>query len=211
MRALYVFAIAVPIIELSHTIWLYLCGQTNIIKLLPFHLCASQSVFIPLAVFTKSTALKEYIFATSILGGFFGMTFPAGVAGNYPIFHYQTIQTMVLHSLLILIPLALIVCFGFRPDIRNFSKVLGIFFTAVIPAAAVDSVFGENYMFLRYPPEGTPLSFIFDHFGRGIYLLLTFLLFTWIVFCLYKIFPYNRNQKIFGAKNSVDHSVITHE
>lgn len=192
--ALRLLALLVPLLEFSHTYWLYQCGQHSIVKLLPLHLCAQQSFFLPLAVYTNHTTLKEYVFSTSILGGIFGMVFPEGVAGCYPALHYQTLQTMALHSLLILIPLALIVADGFRPKLANFPRVLGVFFIAVIPAAAVDFLFGENYMFLNTAPAATPLEFIYLHFGRAAYLLFTFVILCLAVIALYRLFPYNRRQ-----------------
>ena len=103
-----VAAVAVPVVEFTHTYWLYLCGEKDLIRLLPLHLCAMQSFFIPLAVFSGKTIFWEFIYATSILGGIFATVFPVGVADVYPLLHYQTIQTFVLHSLLIFVPMALI-------------------------------------------------------------------------------------------------------
>lgn len=167
-------AVAVPALELSHTVWLYFCGYTDLIKLLPLHLCAMQSIFIPLAVFTKKACFREFIYATAVLGGALGIIFPTGVAECYPVWHYQTIQTAVLHGLLIFVPLALIFSGEFRPKLRNFSKVLFIFLCVALVAAAVDFRFEENYMFLRQAPEGTPLDWVYDTFGRGAYLIVAF-------------------------------------
>ena len=71
-------AILVPLLELSHSVWLYLTGTTSLIKLLPLHLCGLQSLFIPLAVFTKFTCFRDFVYATSLLGGIFGTVMPAG-------------------------------------------------------------------------------------------------------------------------------------
>ena len=188
-------AVCVPVLEFTHTIWLYLTGTTSIIKLLPLHLCAMQSIFIPLAVFTGKRCFYEFIYATSILGGFFGILLPSGVAGCYPLWHYQTLQTALLHALLMFIPLALIRIKVFRPDIRNFPKLLLIFLCVALAAAAVDFGFGENYMFLRQAPEGTPLVWIYDTFGHAGYLCITFLLLAALSLSLYLPFLKRKKQK----------------
>lgn len=169
-------AVAVPVVEGIHTIWLYLCGQTNWVKLLPLHLCAMQSFFIPLAVFSKNKVLREFVYCTSILGGICAIVFPVGVAETYPMIHFQTIQTMVLHGLLIFVPLALIVSGQFMPDKKNYGKVVLVLLCAATVAAGVDFATGENYMFLNYAPLGTPLFLIFKLFGKRAYLGCTFLL-----------------------------------
>ena len=201
-------AVLVPIVEFTHTYWLYLCGETELIRLLPLHLCAMQSFFIPLAVFTNKSCFKEFLFCTSILGGIFAIVFPVGVAGSYPIFHYQSIQTLVLHSLLIFVPTAMIYCQGFVPRIENFSKVLLIFLTVASGTAVIDFLYDQNYMFLNYPPEGTPLELIYHTFGRSAYLGVTLLILGSVCIGMYLLFAENRKsiarEGLWGAlKNKI--------
>ena len=169
-------AILVPVLELSHSVWLYLTGTHSLIKLLPLHLCGLQSLFIPLAVFTKFTCFRDFVYATSLLGGIFGTVLPSGVAECYPIWSFQTLQTFALHGLLIFVPLAMILCGMHQPSIHRFPRVLCIFLLAALAVGLVDQMFGENYMFLYAPPAGTPLVWIFNTFGRGVYLACTFVL-----------------------------------
>lgn len=129
---IYAAAVIEPVLELSHSVWMYLTGTTEIVKLLPLHLCGLQSLFIPLAVFTKLTCFQDFVYASSLLGGIFGTVFPAGVAGYYPLWSFQTLQTFALHGLLIFIPLALIRTNQHRPDPRRFPRVLCIFFAGCI-------------------------------------------------------------------------------
>ena len=175
-HVLYGAAILVPTLELSHSIWLYLTGTASLVKLLPLHLCGLQSLFIPLAVFTKFTCFRDFVYATSLLGGIFGTVMPAGVADYYPLLSFQTLQTFALHGLLVFVPLAMILCGLHRPSIHRFPRVLCIFLLAALAVGMVDQLFGENYMFLYAPPAGTPLVWIFNTFGRGIYLGCTFVL-----------------------------------
>lgn len=192
-KLLWTAGILVPALELSHSIWLYLTGTTNLIKLLPLHLCGLQSLFIPLSVFTPFTCFQDFVYATSLLGGIFGTVFPAGIADYYPMFSFQTIQTFLLHGLLIYVPLALIVSGAHRPNLHRFPRVLCIFLLVVFVVGYVDFRFGENYMFLYEAPSGTPLVWLFETFGRQIYLLVTFLLLAGASFCIHLPFAHRHH------------------
>lgn len=167
-------AVLVPVLELSHSVWMYLTGTTRLIQLLPLHLCGLQSLLIPLSVFTRATVFRDLVYATSVLGGLFGTLLPAGVAGYYPLWSFQTLQTVALHSLLIYVPLAQILAGAHRPDLRRFPRALCLFLGIALTVGAVDLIYGQNYMFLCAPPEGTPLVWVFHTFGPLVYLLVTF-------------------------------------
>ncbi len=184
-RLLCTVGILVPMLELSHSVWMYFTGTTNLIELLPLHLCGLQSLFIPLSIFTPFACFKDFVFATSLLGGIFGTVFPAGIAGYYPLFSFQTIQTFLLHALLIYVPLAAILSGVHQPHPRHFPRVLCVFLAVVFVVGYIDFHFGQNYMFLYGAPDGTPLVWVFDTFGRQIYLLVTFLLLAGVSFCIH--------------------------
>lgn len=168
-------AILVPIAEATHIIWLFYCGQAPI-KLLPLHLCGMQVIFIPAAIFTGKTILKDYVYATSLLGGVLAILSPSGVAGIYPIFHYQTIQTLFLHALLIFIPLAMVFWTNYTPSVKRIPGILAIFTAVTAITFVIDNATGENYMFLQSPPNVSFLTDIFNQFGQAGYLLCAFLL-----------------------------------
>ena len=207
-RVLYGAAILVPLLELSHSVWLYLTGTTSLIKLLPLHLCGLQSLFIPLAVFTKFTCFRDFVYATSLLGGIFGTVMPSGVADYYPLWSFQTLQTFALHGLLIFVPLAMILCGQHWPSIQRFPRVLCIFLLAALGVGIVDQMFGENYMFLYAPPAGTPLVLIFDTFGRGIYLGCTFILLAGASLLIH--LPFRSAAQKPDSDSMVSHSFLLH-
>ena len=47
-------AILLPLVEIARIIWVFCAGDTQLVKLLPLHLCGMQIFYIPLAVFTKA-------------------------------------------------------------------------------------------------------------------------------------------------------------
>jgi len=168
-------AIFVPVLEISHNIWLYFANNAPIIELLSLHLCGLQMYFIPLAVFTNFIVFKDFIFASSILGGIFGIVFPSGVTGSYPFWHFQTLQTLLYHGLLIFVPLALLVTTNYRPSLKRFYKVLILFFIIALVCIWVDLGYGQNYMFLVTAPEMPLLSNIQKTYGTFAYLSFTFI------------------------------------
>ncbi len=169
-------AVLVPITELSRVIWMISRGQTSLSELLPLHVCGMQVFFIPAAIYSNKLILKDYVYTTALLGGILAIISPSGVAEAYPILHFQTIQTFVLHFLLIFIPLAMVICTDYKPTIKRFPGVLAIFLFSAGIALAADYLLDENYMFLRYPPEVGFLLNLFNHYGQFIYLLVAFLL-----------------------------------
>lgn len=189
-----IFAVIEPFLEISHIIWMFHCGETNLYKLLPLHLCTLQMFFIPLAVFSRVSSIRDFTFFTALLGGIFATLSPVGVAERYPIFHFQTLQTFLLHGFLIFIPLAMLLYDDFYPRLRNFPKVILIAVLAIIPTAIVDFFAKENYMFLLAPPEGTFLEPLFFRFGGHVYRASLFALLIALVFLLYLPFEFFRKK-----------------
>jgi hypothetical integral membrane protein (TIGR02206 family) len=174
-RIIKLAALAIPVVEFARILWMVGLGETNWVKLLPLHLCGTQVFFIPLAVFTGWGCLKEFIFYTGILGGVVAILYPVGIVDTYPYFHFQTLQSLTLHGLLLFVPLAMVLFQGFRPSLKKFWQVPAVLMVPASLAFLVDFTFGENYMFLYSAPPGTPLVWIFDAFGHGAYLMVMFL------------------------------------
>lgn len=184
-----VFAILVPIVEISHNFWLYVVHNASFVELLSLHLCGMQMYFIPLAVFAKSIAFKDFIFSTSILGGIFGIVFPSGISDNYPIWHFQTLQTFFYHGLLIFVPIALLVTTNYRPTLKRFHNVLGLFAIIAILALSVDLAFDQNYLFLRTAPDMPLLHNMQLNYGTIPYLFFTF--FALLFICILIHLPFD--------------------
>jgi len=182
-------AILVPIVEISHNIWLYIVHKSSIVELLSLHLCGMQMYFIPLAVFTKFKTFKDFIFATSILGGFFGIVFPSGISDTYPFWHFQTLQTFLYHGLLIFVPIALLITTDYKPTLKRFHKVLGLFAIIAILALSVDLIFDQNYLFLRTAPDMPLLHNMQITYGTIPYLIFTF--FALLAICILIHLPFD--------------------
>jgi len=187
-------AIAVPVLEISHNIWLAIYGGASFTELLSLHLCGMQMYFIPLAVFTKFLVFKDFIFATSILGGIFAIIFPSGVTGNYPLWHFQTLQTFLYHGLLIFVPIAILVTTDYKPTIKRFYKVFILFIFIASITLFVDLKFNENYLFLVTAPDMPLLRNIQITCGTYSYLIFTF--FALLIICISIHLPFDMYEKL---------------
>jgi len=187
-------AIAVPVLEISHNIWLAICSGAGFTELLSLHLCGLQMYFIPLAVFTKVILFKDFVFATSILGGIFAIVFPSGVAGNYPLWHFQTLQTFLYHGLLVFVPIAILVTTDYRPTIKRFYKVFNLFVFIATFALFIDLKFNENYLFLVTSPDMPLLRNIQINYGTLPYLVFTF--FALLIICISIHLPFDLYDKL---------------
>lgn len=164
--------IAVPLLELTRIFWLITVGETNWVKLLPLHLCGLQVLFLPLAVFTRLPVMKEYVWSTSILGGITAIAVPAGIVGTYPFFHFQTIQSFLLHLCLILIPILMMHTEDFHPRLIQLPQVACVLSAGALTALTVDWFWDQNYMFLREIPSVPIIQQVFNGFGYPGYWLM---------------------------------------
>ena len=169
VKLLHILAIAVPVVEAVRILWMICLGEGNWVKLLPLHLCGLQVIFIPLAVFTKNRRFQSYVWATSILGGIVAILYPSGIVETYPFFHFQTLQSFVLHILLVLVPLLMFLCGEYHPRTSDITMMFPVLLLGASAAFAVDWIWDQNYMFLR-SADGVPLvQALFDLGGYPLY------------------------------------------
>lgn len=165
-------AVCLPILELARILWIMIVGERLWFKLLPLHVCGVHVLFLPWAAYTKRNhPVQEFVFSTGILGGISALLFLSGIADTYPLFHFQTIQSVLYHGIMIYVPVVLAKSGQFQPKIQRLPQALGILLASAMVAAVIDVWYEQNYMFLLYPPLGTPMVALFEQFGRGLYLL----------------------------------------
>lgn len=190
-----VCAILIVISELLRIVWLVSLGENQWYKLLPLHLCGTQIFMIPLAVFTKNKVLQDYTYCTAIIGGIVAILYPIGIVDTYPLFHFQTIQSLFLHALLIFVPIANIVCFKHKPNFDHLPAILALIVLIASIAYVIDFSFGQNYMFLLTVPPHTPLVWIYDQFGYLGYYLSMFAGMT--LLCVIMLLPFKKKRSYF--------------
>ena len=162
-------------------IWLASIGHYTIVESLPLQLC-SISVFVELAaVITGNTILKEFTYSCGLPGAVSSLIIPG--MGPYPFFSYFYLQFAVAHATLILIPLLWILVDGYRPNIRNLPKSVGLFSFFVAIAFFVNLQIGSNYMFLNHTRDNTLMTPFEAWLGYPYYLIPfgLFVLLAWAI------------------------------
>ena len=140
---------------------------------LPLHLC-SLGVFVFLLSSLSKTARWKGIFGeiavTLILPGSIAALLFPDWAHLYPVFNFMNLYGYLWHSLLVLYPLLCIAQKHVDLSIRHIHYDL-IFLICVAPPVYVfDRIFNCNYMFVNWPPSGTPLEIIASITGNQLYL-----------------------------------------
>lgn len=131
--------------------------------ILPLHLC-NIGIFINiLACFTKgkvSGYFAEVSLVLNMPGALGAILFPDW---NYrPFWNWLSLMCFFTHTLLTFIPLALLI--RGRTHVKFTHFWYSFLFIAIItgPIYYLDQKMRVNYMFLRYPVDGSPLEWVYD-------------------------------------------------
>lgn len=164
-------------IELCKYIYFFLNpDEFNIKTGLPFHLCSVSLFTYPLAVFTENRVFKNFIYAVNMPGALFALITPD--IGNSPAVSFYFMHLMIAHTFIVLIPLYMVCCGFFRPDIRLLPGVALMLLVTMIPALLLNKFIGSNYYFINGPVKGTLTGQLAEWTGDDAYLLpMTALLF----------------------------------
>lgn len=102
--------------------------------------------------------LYNILFGCAMIGGILTFCYPDCITSNYPILHFVNIQTILVHSLLIFVPIYLIVSKQFKVEIKNIWKVLAgyVYIGSIAMTASIIS--GNNFAY----------SLNFDLFDLGL-------------------------------------------
>lgn len=170
--------------EISSWIWKALIGHYTLQFMLPLHLCGISIFLETAAVFAKDhRLLKEFSYSLSMPSAFAAIVTPGWY---YPFISFQYLQSVFLHTVLILIPVLMVFGDGFRPDYRRLPKcfALLLFFAGI--AAIADLVWDGNYMFLCYVPDDTALYVFQRWFGHPGYIVLELVIMVilWVILYL---------------------------
>lgn len=180
-RFLTILAFFLPCLEISKVLWDKSQGIFSFPGSLPLHLCGLMSIFMPLTVIFKNTWLKEFVFASGCLGGICAITYP--YVNIYPPIHYLYIESMLVHSTIIYIPV-LMIKFGFlMPNVKNIPKNFLVLLCLAGGALIVNILTGQNFFFLMGPATDTPLYYIYPKTGYAGYMaiFIGFVLFMWVL------------------------------
>ncbi len=149
---------------------------------LPLHLCTLSVYLYFIHMLRPGPVLGQFIYAFSLPGAAFALVFPDWA--DYPLFHFVTFSSFLLHFFLLLYPITALALDEIRINIRRFPGSLALMLSFALPIWALNKLLGTNYMFLNWPPPGTPLE-LFAPLGPSGYLIGSIPLATAVWFLLY--------------------------
>ena len=141
---------------------------------LPLHLC-SLGVFVFLAASLSKTDKWRMIWGEIacvliLPGSIAALLFPDW-AGLYPVFNFMNLYGYLWHGMLVLYPLFMVKSGWTHVCIKHGHYVWIFMICAAIPIYIFDRIADCNYMFINWPPKGTPLEMIAGVTGESLYLV----------------------------------------
>jgi len=140
---------------------------------LPLHLC-SLGLFVFLAASLSRTDRWRMIWSEIacvliVPGTTAALLFPDW-AHLYPVVNFMNLYGYLWHGMLLLYPVLMVKSGWTRLSIRHAHYVWIFMIVAAVPIYCFDRLAGCNYMFVNWPPQGTPLAWIAELTGDGLYL-----------------------------------------
>lgn len=149
-------------------------------RIVPFHQCAVMGIVLPLVVLFNLKNLKMPIYTISMMGGFATIAFGEYFTSKFITFY--SIEGIISHTFLIIIPLIEIASGKFSLDIKKSWSVFVGMLVLMGWASLGNFVFfrnyNTNYMFLR--KSGFP-----NGFGGDYYFLLYVVIFLLVFLCIF--------------------------
>jgi hypothetical integral membrane protein (TIGR02206 family) len=151
--------------------------------LLPLHLCGLTEFLIFFHAFTKNKIIKESLYAMGIIGALMALLFADWLI--YPLWHFQSIHSFVMHGLLLGYIIMLLWSQELRPNYKLLPQVFILFFLICFGLFYFNKQYGTNFFFLNYPSPGSPLVMFEEWVGNPGYIGLTVVLLLIVWFIMY--------------------------
>lgn len=181
--------------EIFKDLYLALTGHFDV-GFLPLHLCSMGIPVFLLSVYGSraKSFFSEIAMVLILPGAVAAMLFPDW--NMYPVWNFMNLYSWVWHGILVLFPLLLLRSGAARPALRGIWKPM-VFLAAVVPPVYLfDRKFSCNYLFILWPPEGTPLTWMAKYLGVPGYLAGYAVLVAIVITAVYGIYG------AFGAAGS---------
>lgn len=171
----------------------------DIMSFLPLHLC-NLGIFVNLAASFTRSRLQAFFAEISLIlimpGSAAALLFPDWT--YRPFWSVISLLCFMTHSLTVIIPLVFLIKRKVRVTFRHFWYPYLFLLLTVPPIYILDVKAGQNYMFLMYPTQDSPLSLIAGLTGEKFYLAGLAVLLTVILIIEYAI--YAIAERIAGKK-----------
>lgn len=182
-KLLKIIVFTIVILEVSRQIWAISMGSYLWSEMLPLHLCGIQIFLMPLMLKTKSSLLKNFVYLTAFPGALAALLFNETVFYKYPVFHYQSIQTFVIHTLIMIVPIFMIVFENFRPKLSFILPSTALLALIAVFDGLINLVTGGNYLFIASAPADTPIAWVSEITGWPGYIpvMMALVVIIWLI------------------------------
>ncbi len=168
-RVLRGIVLLAALLDVTRWIWAILIEHYSVVDMLPLHLCALTTWTNLAGVFSGKAIFKEYGYALGFPGALAAILTPEWYA--YPFLSFQYLQSALIHTLLVMVPVLWVWGDGFRPNWRRLPALFGFLAVYAIPVALINHWLGSNYLFIHWAPKDTPLELFENWFGTPGYLI----------------------------------------
>jgi len=126
------------------------------LKNIRFDWCNQISLVLPFVVLSGKEKLYPYIDVLSFMGGAGVLLYPVWVFYDYAGIHIMSVQSMISHTLMIIIPISILFVSGHWEKEKSIRKPLAGFIVMSVVAYAMSRTLNVNYM-IMLNSDGIPL------------------------------------------------------
>jgi uncharacterized membrane protein YwaF len=188
-KTLRALSILLVIMEISRMLWNFFAADGWYAKdVWPLYTCGIFVFLFPLYAFdTKGKIFAEgFIKLGALPSGVLFMLFPSTGIGMFPLWHYNTIQSALMHTVMAMIGALLFFDQSLKFQKRDITNA----FIVITVFAGISWIYNSfdpniNFFFIASPLEGTPLTILDDIFGQPGYGISIYLIHLLVGFLMY--------------------------
>ena len=141
--------------ESAWHIWSIVGGTWTVTYHLPLHICSIMVWLSIVMLLTRNYRIYEFAYFIGMAGALQAFLTPE--AGEFGLWHFRAVQTVVVHGTLIIVPIYMSLKEGFRPTWKSFLRVAVGVNAYMVVIYFVNLALGSNYLFIMHKPETASL------------------------------------------------------
>lgn len=159
-RTRYLLAAILIIGEGSWHVWSLWTGTWTLTYNLPLHICSIMVWASIVMLLTSSYRIYEFAYFIGLAGALQALLTPE--AGQYGLWHYRAVQTVLVHGTLVIVPIYMTAKEGFRPTWNSFLRVAIGTNLYMVVVYFINLALGSNYLYIMHKP---PTASLLDVLG----------------------------------------------